>query len=493
MSANLSNPRWTTVRDRWLSLWQSAVEQMLMKDPPDGSAPCRSRKEVLAHPLMLGVNQHVQAQAKKLQVPAPPAGTPVSDPALHAYVSQLHFAKAEARRTQKPEQLAALDDDCRQYATCDTSGWASCETTYLEYAVSTNSQLSYNDWTIQGQNELNYGVIPWTLPNDACVAIIGDWGTGLADASALVQELMMLSPAPQAIIHLGDIYYAGTPSQCSLNFSEVLASAAPGVPVFTIPGNHDYYDWGVGFYGMLPQLNANTASPSSQVQQASYFCLRTEDGLWQLLGADTGQGDTNPLDELDPSTGPALRATEVQWHADKLRNFGGSTIFLTHHQLFTAADDAINGDDTYPPYLNMNLANAMAPYFSYIAAWFWGHEHNLALFDNGLFGMPMGRLVGSSAYQEALSDNPYVVQYPQVPFNQSIEFQATNGYYPHACAVINLKRGQPTDPISVTYYSTPAWYMTPPAQLPGLTPVLTETIQPSSSVASAQALEARPR
>jgi hypothetical protein len=487
MSTSSPKPRWTTVRNRELSLWQSAVEEMLMKHPPDGSAPCRSRTEVLAHPVMIGVNQHVEAHAKQVRVPPPPAGgsTPASNPVLHAYISQLHLEKAKAKQARDSEKLAALDSDCRQYATCDDIGWASCETTYLAYATSTGGTLSYNDWTIQGGGDITYGVIPWTLPNDACVAIIGDWGTGLPDAQALVQELMMLDPAPQAIIHLGDIYYAGTPSQCTSNFVNVLAQAAPGVPVFTIPGNHDYYDWGVGFYGMLSQLNVTTSGPSMQ-QQASYFCLRTQDGMWQFLGGDTGQGDTDPLDELKPSTGPALRPTEVQWHVDKLtNNFGGSTILLTHHQFFTAADDAINSDDSYPPYLNMSLGNAFGPYFQYISAWFWGHEHNLALFDSGLFGLSMGRIVGSSAYQEAVSDNPYVVQYPQVPFNQAIEFQPDQGYYPHACAVINLQRAQPTDPISVTYYSTPAWYMSPPSPLPGLTPVLTEQIAPAKSVQGA--------
>jgi hypothetical protein len=480
LSHPLQNPsRLVTVRHQRLSLWQSAAEEMLMTNPPDGSAPCTTLLEARSHRVMAGVNRHVKIRAAGAPVPPPDDGpaTALEDTSLHAYVSHLHFEMAEARRTNDQARLDALLASCqRYYATCDTAGWASCETTYLAYMASTGDTLQYNDWTVAGNNDLQYGVIEWTVPSDGAVAIIGDWGTGLPDAEALVQELMMLTKPPSAIIHLGDIYYAGTPSQCSANFAAILAAAAPGVPVFTIPGNHDYYDWGVGFYQMLPGLNPATAT---QLQQASYFCLRTSDGLWQFLGADTGEGDTSPLDELSPSTGPALRPTEVTWHQDKLANFGGSTILLTHHQFFSA-NSAINGATGYPPYINMFLGHVFAPYFNRISAWLWGHEHNIALFENGLFGLSMGRLIGSSAYEEATSDAPYVINYPQVPFNQNIEFQAVNGFYPHACAVIDFERAQPSDPITITYYQTPSWYETVPDPLPGLTPILTENINPAT-------------
>lgn len=480
MSHDTQNPsRWVSVRHRNLSLWQTSVEKMLMTNPPDGSAPCRSRAEVRRHPVMAGVNRHVKIRAAGGVVSPPDKGpaTPVTDPNLHAYVSHLHYEIAEAKRTNNQAALLTLLPGCtRYYATCDTLGWATCETTYLA-DLAAGDTLQYNDWTVAGKNDINYGVIDWTLPNDACVAIIGDWGTGLPDAQALVAELMMLDPAPAAIIHLGDIYYAGTASQCTDNFVNILQAAAPGVPVFTIPGNHDYYDFGYGFYGMLPGLNSGNAS---QLQEASYFCLRTADGLWQFLAADTGQGDTNPADELKPTSGPALRPNEIAWHQDKLKNFSGSTLLLTHHQFFTA-NSAINYGTGLPPYINLNLGNVFAPYFNQIAAWLWGHEHNLALFTNGIFGLKMGRLVGSSAYEEATSDAPYTPVFPEVPFDQSIEFQAVDGFYPHACAVMNFARTNPADGITITYYQTPAWYESVPSKLPGLTKVLTETIAPATA------------
>lgn len=484
VSAAASQRGFVSTRNRKLSLWQSAVEEMLRQSPPPGLTATSTRMETLNHPVARGTALFVRLAAAGARVPPPPKGLMATedDPQLHAYLSQLHLDRAEALRHKDTAKAQALETECRQYATCYTTGWISCETTYLQYGAETDYTLQYNDWTVAGNGNPDYGVIPWQLPDDASVALIGDWGTGLPDAQALVQELMMLTPKPAAIIHIGDIYYAGTPDQCSSNFLNIVNAAAPNIPVFTIPGNHEYYDWGVGYYKMLPQLN--TFLPSA-TQVASYFCLRTQDGLWQFLGGDTGQGDTNPLaGAVSSPAAPSLRTTEAQWHADKMTRFGGSTIFMTHHQLFTA-NDTITTDSRLPNYINMSLGNQIAPYFSRIAMWLWGHEHDIAIFQNGLFGLAMGRLVGSSAYEEATSDNPYGVKYPQVPFNQSLEPTAQNGYFPHACCVFNLQRTNPTDPINVTYYATPAWYETPPSPLPGLVPVFNERIAPAASVRGA--------
>lgn len=486
-----TQPFWTTVRNRKLSLWQSAAERMLARQPPDGSPALLTRGARLAHPVMQGVQQHIRAIAGGQRVPAPAAAlrATAGDPSVHAYLSQLHLDRAEATRIGDGVKAAALDSECRQYATCHTIGWIGCEADWLESLRP--GGVEYVDWTKRPDPERpgkllsadpNFGVADWKLPNDATVALLGDWGTGLPDARALVQELMMLTPRPQAIVHIGDIYYGGTPDECGHNFLDVLAAAAPGVPVLTIPGNHEYYSAGTGFYPMLAQLNPGLP----RMQAASYFSLRTADGLWQLLGGDTGQDDTQPLDgSLFAPEEPKLRATEVTWHADKMtRDFHGSTLFFTHHQLFTA-NDPITSDRTQPPYVNMKLGAQLAPYFPNIAAWFWGHEHDLAIFQNGLCGLAMGRLVGSSAFEEATADVPYGVRFPQVPFDASIEPPASNGYYPHACALFDFKRTQPTDPIRVTYYATPAWYETPPSPLPGLTPLLTETIAPAATARAA--------
>jgi hypothetical protein len=177
-------------------------------------------------------------------------------------------------------------------------------------------EFLYNDWTMQPGKSIDYGVISYLLPNNAKIAIIGDWGTGLDDAIEMVGNIVS-KYNPDAIIHLGDIYYSGLPGECEQYFVEALANAGVGnIPVFTLPGNHDYYALGYGFFPMLGQLNKNNPGAA---QQASYFCLRTLDGGYQFLGMDTGLGDSDPLDQYDPGyAGPSLMPTEITWHLDKM-------------------------------------------------------------------------------------------------------------------------------------------------------------------------------
>ena len=112
------------------------------------------------------------------------------------------------------------------------------------------------------------------------VGVLGDWGTGEPEAIAVLDQLMQL--APDLIVHLGDIYYAGTIDECRTNFLVPIQAARAkfgrSIPVYTIPGNHDYYSGGQGFYGMIPLLNQGV--PNATVQEYSFFCLLNDE--WQL-------------------------------------------------------------------------------------------------------------------------------------------------------------------------------------------------------------------
>ena len=302
--------------------------------------------------------------------------------------------------------------------------WVQCVIQYNLYCVTGGNQAVYYDWTVQGGGNINYGVIDYQLPNDAKVLLIGDWATGQNDAVTLLTTAIA-TLKPTAILHLGDVYYSGTTTECQTKVVNVFSAVfrnpnTPQVPVFMIPGNHEYYAGGQGFYNSISVLNTGL---NDCQQQASYFVLRTQDQTWQFLAMDTGIGDhdanTDALGTigLNPTaTGPALRPTEAQWHIDKLTNFSGNTILLSHHQLFSA-NAKINGWLTPDPaYLNTSLFGTFFPYFGTVSAWFWGHEHNFAAFQNGLFGLNMGRLLGNSAYEEMQSNNPYTVNYPAVPY-----------------------------------------------------------------------------
>jgi len=464
------------VRDRYLSLWQSAAEETVRKELMEHQSVL-TVESVMAHPLMQATVAHVNCETNNLSIEEPNIGEDYS-PAI----SRLHFLIAEAKRTNDLAALTTLQAECRKYATCDIPGWLTCEFTYLKYLLLYVKPI-YRDWQdqlLEGQPDIGFGVIGYKLPNDGKVAIIGDWGTGMADANALLAQIIH-QHKPAAIIHLGDIYYAGTPDQCKTNFTDVFNQVfgnLPRIPIFSIPGNHEYYAMGAGYYTMLQQINplAQSDRPWQETlswqQSASYFCLRTEDGMWQFLGADTGQADYEPP---FPDSMPMLRSTEIQWHHDKLQNFQGRTILLTHHQLFST-NSKLSGSGNN---CNSALSAVFEPYFDRIAAWFWGHEHNLALFQNGFMGLAKGRLIGCSAYEESAGEDPYFQTYPQVPYEtfdgKVVKVGSANDYYNHGYAIIDLARSALSDPIKAAYYQFPSWGGTTPVALPSDQPALLVT------------------
>jgi hypothetical protein len=481
-----TSPSFTRVHNQPLSLWQSAVAETVRQQHFAAARP--GSNDWLAHPLVQATNVYAGGAASSPDFDAARlagAGQPHNLVYLSQLGHQIGIAKVEGDAARE----AALTTTYRQYSDKDTA-FLTCATTYAEYYALSGGVMRYNDWTVAGKGNLNYGVIDYQLPNDATVGIIGDWGTGLADAKALLLDLMLQKPTPAAIIHLGDIYYSGTPNECQSTFVDIfnevfdqVLGKGKRIPVFTLPGNHDYYAWGLGFYPMLRQLNTGSA-----VQEASYFCLRTADNGWQFLGMDSGYNDSNPADQVNPTyAGPWLQPSEITWHRDKLKNFPGATILLSHHQLFSA-NSKINGmASTYRdlPYFNPFLYKVVYDFLpTKVAGWLWGHEHNLVLFQNNLFGLSKGRLIGCSAYEELTSANPYTVNYPQVPYllpppqGQLGTNADPNGvaYYNHAYAIIDFRnRKNPTDAVNITYYEFPSWGVQAPPQ-PASKPMYAEQL-----------------
>ena len=248
--------------------------------------------------------------------------------------------------------------------------------------------------------------VPIALPPPAAadgslrVGILGDWGTGEPEAIAVLDQLMQLQP--DLIVHLGDIYYAGTIDECRTNFLVPIQAARAKfgrkTPVYTIPGNHDYYSGGAGFYGMIPLLNENV--PNATVQESSFFCLR--DDHWQLQCMDTGYNDHNLKQVSDDIT--HLEQPEADWHQQQMLGAGERKIILiSHHQLFSSFATIGRGGTSFQnPFLTKNLQDWRVAGVSKIVAWLWGHEHLLEIYaapaSDGA-GLPvLGRCVGNGAF-----------------------------------------------------------------------------------------------
>ena len=261
------------------------------------------------------------------------------------------------------------------------------------------------------------GPQPFALPpGDAGgtlrVGILGDWGTGEPEALAVLDQLMQLKP--HLIIHVGDVYYAGTEDEQNTNFLAPIADArrkyGRNVPVYALPGNHDYYSGGAGFYGMLARLNQGV--PNASVQANSFFCLRN--AAWQLQGMDTGYNDSDLLRVAEDNT--HLRADEAAWHRTQLAYAGRRQVILfSHHQLYSAFEQI--GGLWQNPSLTANLADwrrASNPPPN-IAAWLWGHEHVLQVYQVPGTLPVLGRCVGNGAFPVFTDSSGYTPGTRSIP------------------------------------------------------------------------------
>jgi Calcineurin-like phosphoesterase len=115
-------------------------------------------------------------------------------------------------------------------------------TTYLAYKASSGN-LPYR---------LNTNVVI-KLGEMEKIAIIGDWGTGDDVAKNVLKEVAKCEP--EVLLHLGDVYYAGTQQVEQSHFLNVCREVrANNVPLFSLCGNHDIYSGGAGYYWLLDQI-----------------------------------------------------------------------------------------------------------------------------------------------------------------------------------------------------------------------------------------------
>ncbi len=452
------------VRDRNMSLWQSAVRQTLvntrLSDADKKTVECKVSQRAQAKQQKPPSGARAGGAAADASSGSGPANTTYASPAA---ARTLHARRAAGRRASL---LDLFFDLFRRYSVFDLGGWVKCWWYYVKYYVLARLPPPYVDWKTQTPADPDFGVIKYRLPSHCRALMIGDWGTHMPDNVALLRQAVRKF-RPHVIIHLGDVYYSGTVEECTQNVLEVMdeifadPTLAPRPPFFAIPGNHDYYAGGRGFYRTIEKVNAGIADCT---QRASYFCLRTEDDRWQFLGMDTGYNDRVPTDLLssDPQ-GPDLRDGEGDWHAHKLdRNtFAGSTILLSHHQLISAKEQLDSGSRSH---LNEKLYRRFGKYFDRISAWYWGHEHSLILFENDFEidpGQPVlakGRLLGCSAYEENANDDPFDEKYPAARFMAKMPRLTMShfggmDFYNHAFAILDIA----PEKIHATYYEYPSW------------------------------------
>jgi len=273
------------------------------------------------------------------------------------------------------------------------------------------------------------------------IGLVSDWASGSPQAIQLIQE--MKKENVDMVLHLGDTYYSGTPGEARQFFLEPMRAVfGEKMPMVQVPGNHDYYDGGQGFFDVIDELGQ---------QEASFFCLRGK--YWQILAIDTGLLDNFNLNiamgseemkrQLE-NVMTFLPEDQYKWARHQLKvgkNKGLKTIMMSHHQLFSRAygmgvpnadvkeastipdrmhytyftnefetkSEALPGHlgpDAKPPVNTRLLGQFPEEVLKDVTAWYWGHEHASLLFEP-YAGLERGRCIGNGAIGDPANEDVY--------------------------------------------------------------------------------------
>jgi 3',5'-cyclic AMP phosphodiesterase CpdA len=494
----------------------------------EGVQPNAVQSNDADHPMLKALDVYSQYMLNNQRIPAPDVSVKDlsdSNPDVLPYMMSLQHQKLHAQIEEDTERQKQIETEMLRFKYGNPL-WQEQQILYFlyywNYPYHKGQAPQYRSWQdVQwGNNDPQFGMIKWKIPSNAKIALIGDIGTGTDIAEAVLKSALSFNP--DLILHVGDIYYSGTPYEFQTRFTgmikKVMQEYGKDIPVFTIPGNHEYFTGGYGFYECI---DSNQLIQSNDQQQAaSFFGLQTEDAGWQFLAMDTSfyghyMGVTPqaqqaalellhnnkvdvPADPTDPYwanaynpmfhhtadaniavTNPTantsmvpIRSDEQAWHAFQIEKFNGRTVLLSHHQVYSAKQQIgipqseingeLNANDTNRAWINTELWKQFGKYAdTKIAAWFWGHEHNLGVFqdgykpadwpaDNDLKPFAKGRCVGHSAIPVQDTETPYQQAFPVPLINKEVVLGLTNGWYNRGYQIMQLQgKGKP---MQVSYY-----------------------------------------
>lgn len=437
--------KFDTFRDHFLSLYQSAVTDVARTLDAKPKLNARGGLRASASSVLPDIAADIAAAeyAAARGLPMPPRN-PITRELTKGDIARVcaewAYRYFKASVTNDAAAIARLEDEFKA-GTCDPA-WASTVKEYLKY-FGPNGDRGEIPYVRAAQ----VGAKTIDIQADSKIAIVGDWGTGAQPAIQLLRHID--GERPDVVIHLGDIYYSGTPSECEKNFAEpvrrVLRSNGRNPAIYTLSGNHDMYCGGLGFYDLITKLN-----PAPLTQEASFFSLRTTDSRWQFLGMDTGLHDYSPLHVADAVT--YLEEDEIAWHCDRIDEFPGRTILLSHHQLFSAFSAIGATANGRRSALNPKLKAAFERLSKSgkIAAWFWGHEHTLSIYKP-FAGLDRGRCIGHGAVPTSIIDKIYdpLPDLEKCPdLIDGTQLAKVGGVYAHGYAVLSLH----ADSCTASYY-----------------------------------------
>lgn len=207
---------------------------------------------------------------------------------------------------------------------------------------------------------------------DPTLGIIGDWGTGYytdSNGTDCPAQRVITDLATRPIdylIHLGDVYYAGTdlrpmPGEELDNFVELWPDQGEGRN-FTLNSNHEMYGDAYGYFSQALSKD----QPFSAQNGYSYFALTY--GPWLVLGLDSAyysDAENGHKFYMDGAIGTDTFTDQITW-LEGFRGHTGPVMVMTHHN-----PAVLTTGFTNQLFTQVNLALGKMP-----DVWYWGHIHN---------------------------------------------------------------------------------------------------------------------
>lgn len=220
-----------------------------------------------------------------------------------------------------------------------------------------------------------------TIPDQCTIALLGDWGADNDHAQTLAALARQRNP--DYVIHLGDIYYAGTEPECRKFLENWPLKEAAGASrkghSFALNGNHEMYSEGRYYF---------TTVLEGFGQDASYFEL--SNSRWQFFGLDTAYVP------FSISGGAVDTSLKCQWDflvEEINRSPAKKNILLCHNQPVSAFHKEYQAGaslrEEYERLIGATRADA-------VYGWFFGHEHRCTIYDDSALPYK-ARLLGNGA------------------------------------------------------------------------------------------------
>ena len=225
------------------------------------------------------------------------------------------------------------------------------------------------------------------------LALLSDWGSDTTESDKVAH--LVARYAPDYSVHLGDIYFVGTPHEIAENFTAPHASWYFGASgSLALCGNHEMYSNGAAYYQqLLPAMYVNVDGVKKS-QRAAFFCLENEH--WRIIGLDTGYTSVGrPFQEVLSPPDCHFREEQLAWLRDVVKlgdpNDKRGLVFMSHHPYISAFRE-----DFFKPgeQLCELMGEAARP-----VVWFWGHDHRLVGYQIGQNRSELqayGRCIGHS-------------------------------------------------------------------------------------------------